>query len=132
MPADPYSQPAGEFSGRFVAGLAALLSITGGLAYGLFRQSLFDGLSLTAAGAVAIINFHWLEVVVLRVVQPDSPQFDRGSVLRIFGRMALFGVLMAALLWVPRINSIGVALGFSSLVVALIVEGIRWGRAGGG
>lgn len=87
---------------------------------------------MTAAGAVAIINFRWLEVVLMRVVQPGVPHFDFGSALRIFGRMALFGVLMAALLWVPNIDAIGVALGFSALVIALVVEAYRWGRVGGG
>lgn len=121
-----------NFSSKRVAFLGAVLTIVGGLAYGWFRSSLSDGLSLTAAGAVAIINFRWLEVVLARVVQPDAPQFNLGSALRIFGRMALFGVLMAALLWVPTVDAVGVALGFSALVVALVVEAFRWGRAGGG
>jgi hypothetical protein len=120
------------FSPKRVEVLAAVISIVGGLAYGLFRHSFSGGLSLTAAGAVAIINFRWLEVVLMRVVQPGAPQFDGGSALRLLGRMALFGVLMAAMLWVPNIDAIGVALGFSALVIALIVEAFRWGRDGGG
>lgn len=122
----------GVFSARRVQHLAGIISIIGGLAYGLFRHSFSSGLSLTTAGAVAIINFRWLEVVLARVVQPGAPQFDLGSALRIFGRMSLFGVLMAALLWVPTIDAVGVALGFSALVIALVVEAFRWGRAGGG
>ncbi len=120
------------FSPQKVELLAAVFSVVGGLVYGLFRHSFSSGLSLTAAGAVAIINFRWLEVVLMRVVQPGVPHFDLGSALRIFGRMALFGVLMAALLWVPNIDAIGVALGFSALVIALVVEAYRWGRVGGG
>lgn len=120
------------FSSKNVGYLAAVLSVVGGLAYALFRHSLSSGLSLTAAGAVAIINFRWLEVVLTRVVQPGEPHFDWGSVLGIFGRMTLFGVLMTALLWVPHIDAVGVALGFSVLVIALVVEAFRWGRAGGG
>ncbi len=120
------------FSSKRVEMLAAAIAIVGGLAYGLLRHSLSSGLSLTAAGAVAIINFRWLEVVLMRVVQPGAPHFDGGSALRLLGRMALFGVLMAALLWVPNIDAVGVALGFSALVIALVVEAFRWGRAGGG
>jgi len=122
----------GAFSCKRVELLAAVISVVGGLAFGLFRHSLSAGLSLTLAGAVAIINFRWLEAVLARVVQPDVPQFDFGSALRIFGRMALFGVLMAALLWAPSIDAIGVALGFSALVIALVIEAFRWGRTGGG
>jgi len=121
-----------EFSSKRVEVLAAAISIVGGLAYGLLRHSFSSGLSLTAAGAVAIINFRWLELVLMRVVQPGAPQFDGGSVLRLLGRMALFGVLMAALLWVPNTDAVGVALGFSALVIALVIEAFRWGRAGGG
>ena len=120
------------FSPKRVEVLAAVISIVGGLVYGLFRHSFSGGLSLTAAGAVAIINFRWLEVVLMRVVQPDVPHFDWGSTVRLLGRMALFGVLMAALLWVPNIDAIGVALGFSALVIALVIEAYRWGRVGGG
>ena len=120
------------FSSARVAILAAVLSVVGGMAFGCFRGSISAGLSLTGTGAVAIINFRWLEFVLARVVQPGAPQFDFGSALRILGRMALFGVLMAALLWVPRIDPIGVALGFSALVIALVIEGLRWGRVGGG
>ena len=120
------------FSSKRVEVLAAVISIAGGLAYALFRHSLSGGLSLTAAGAVAIINFRWLEVVLMRVVQSGAPRFDGGSALRLLGRMALFGVLMAALLWVPNIDAIGVALGFSALVIALVTEAYRWGRTGGG
>lgn len=112
--------------------MAGWISVAGGVAYGLFRQSWVAGLSLTGAGAVAIINFRWLEAVLGRVVQPGSPQFDRGSVLKILGRMALFGGLMAALLWVPDIDGVGVAVGFSALVLALVIEGFRWGLRGGG
>ena len=120
------------FSPKRVEVLAAVISIVGGLVYGLFRHSFSGGLSLTAAGAVAIINFRWLEVVLMRVVQPDVPQFDWGSTVRLLGRMALFGVLMAALLWVPNIDAVGVALGFSALVIGLVIEAYRWGRVGGG
>ena len=87
---------------------------------------------MTAAGTVAIINFRWLEVVVQRVVQPGRPSFTVSSILRIIGRFALLGVVLAALVWVPQIDPVAVALGFTALVVALIIEGVRGGRVGGG
>ena len=124
--------PSDLFSCKRVVAIAAAISVVGGLAYGLFRHSLSGGLSLTAAGTVAIINFRWLEVVLARVVHPGAPQFDRGSAVRIFGRLALFGTVIAALFWVPGIDFVGVALGFSTLVLALVVEAMRPGRSGGG
>ena len=89
-------------------------------------------LSLTAAGLVAMINFRWLEVIVHRVVQPGKPRFDRWTVLRILGRLILLSGMLAALLLVPRIDAVAVALGFTTLVVALVIEGLRHARVGGG
>jgi hypothetical protein len=108
------------------------LVILGAAAELILRKSPAGAASLTGAGAVAIINFRWLEAVIQRVVQPGQPSFDKRSILRIVGRLALFAGMFAALLWVPRIDPIAVALGFSALVGALIIEGIRWGRDGGG
>jgi hypothetical protein len=88
--------------------------------------------SLTAAGLVAIINLRWLEVIVHRVVQPGSARFDRWTVLRILGRMVLLAGLFAALVAVPRVDPVALAVGFSTLVVALIIEVLRQPQAGGG
>jgi len=115
-----------------VSKTATCLTIVSAIAWGFSRHSWISAISLTTAGAVAIINFRWLEVVVSRVVQGDTPRFDRRSIVGIVGRMALFAGVMAALLWVPRIDFVGVALGFSALVGALVIEGIRQGRVGGG
>lgn len=120
------------FSIRRVSRDAALLVALGCLIELVILQSPSGALSLTAAGAVAIINVRWLELVLQRVVQPDQPHFDRGSVFRIFARMALLGALFAALIWVPGVDPAAVAVGFSAPVAALIAEGLRWGRRGGG
>jgi len=81
---------------------------------------------------VAMINFRWLEVIVHRVVQPGKPRLDRWTVLRILGRLILLSGMLAALLLVPRIDAVAVALGFTTLVVALVIEGLRHARVGGG
>jgi hypothetical protein len=117
---------------RRVARTAWGLVIVGAAGELILRKSFAGAASLTGAGAVAIINFRWLEAVLRRVVQPGQPRFDRRSLLRIVGRLALFAGLFAALLWVPQVEPVAVVLGFSALVVALIVEGLRWGRSGGG
>ncbi len=111
---------------------AICLTMIGAFVWGFSRHSWISAISLTTAGAVAIINFRWLEVVVSRVVQADAPHFDRRSIVGIAGRMVLFTGVMATLFWVPRIDFVGVALGFSALVAALVIEGIRRGRSGGG
>lgn len=118
--------------GRRVARTSWLLVAVGAIGMLILRKSLPAAVSLTAAGGVAIINFRWLEAVLQRVLQPGKPQFDSRSVLTIVGRLALFAGLFAVLLLVPGIDFVAVAFGFSALVAALIIEGLRWGRVGGG
>jgi len=117
--------------GRRVVRTTWVLLATGAICELILRKSVPGALSLTVAGGVAIINFRWLEAVLSRVLQPGKPQFDGRSVLTIAARFALLGGLLAALLLVPAVDFVAVALGFSALVVALIIEGIRWGRVGG-
>lgn len=119
-----------EFARR-VTRTTWVLVAAGAIAELILRKSLPGAVSLTAAGGVAIINFRWLEAVLVRVLQPGQPQFDSRSVLTIAARFALFGGLFAALLLVPAVDFVAVALGFSALVVALIFEGLRWGAVGG-
>ena len=87
---------------------------------------------MTAAGTVAIINFRWLEMVIERVVQPGQPRYDLSSIFRIIGRLALLAGLLAAIAWLPHIDPVAIVLGFSALVAALIIEGFRGSRVGGG
>jgi len=121
-----------QFSFSSVVWIAAVLVAIGAIAELVFWRSWEGALSLTAAGVVAIINFRWLEVIVHRVVQPGKPRFDRWTLLRIIGRLSLLAGVFAALLMVPRIDPVAVAIGFSTLVLALVIEGLRHVRVGGG
>jgi hypothetical protein len=111
---------------------AAVLVVVGALAELVLFRTWMGAMSLTAAGLVAMINFRWLEVIVHRLVQPGTPRLDRWTVLRIFGRLLLLAGIFAALLMVPRIDPVAVTVGFSTLVVALVIEGLRQPRVGGG
>lgn len=121
-----------SFDGRRVMLIGGGLVALGAAGELVLARSVAGALSLTGAGAVAIINFRWLEVVLRRVVQSGEPHFDRTSVFGIFGRMCMLALLFAALLWVPQVDPVAVALGFSALVAALLVEAFRWARVGGG
>ncbi len=122
----------GDFSSVRVLRITAILVVVGAVVELVLFRTWMGALSLTAAGLVAMINFRWLEVIVHRVVQPGKPRFDRWTVLRILGRLTLLAGVLAALAWVPRTDGIAVALGFTTLVVALVIEGLRHARAGGG
>jgi hypothetical protein len=120
------------FSVRRVVRRAVVLAAIGAIGELVLRRSLPAAASLTVAAAVAIINFRSLEGLLQRVLQPGRPRFDRRSVLTIVGRLALFAGGLVALLIVPGIDFVAVALGISTLVASLIVEGLRRGAVGGG
>lgn len=128
----PASDERDDFSPARVLRTAAVLVLLGALVELVLFRTWMGAVSLTAAGLVAMINFRWLEVIVHRVVQPGTSRFDRWTVLRILGRMALLVGLFAVLLAVPRVDPVAVAVGFSTLVAALIIEGLRQVRVGGG
>lgn len=119
------------FSGRRVLLVAGLLVLMGA-GVECLRGAPASALSLTGSGVVAMINFHWLEGLLSRVIQPGSPRIDLGSAARFLLRLVLLGVVLAAVLWVPRVEPVAVVIGFSALVVALIAEGVRSGLQGGG
>jgi len=121
---DPMEPEDGFSPGRIML-MTAAFSIVGGLAWGLYRESAASALSLTGTGALAIINFRWLETILSRVLRGSSPRLDGGTVLPFAGRMLVLALLLAALLFIPSVDGIGVALGYSALVIALIIEGLR-------
>ena len=121
-----------DFSTRRVIRITAFLVFLGAVAELVLFRTWMGALSLTAAGLVAMINFRWLEVIVHRVVQPGKPRLDRWTVLRFLGRLILLAIIFAAFLVIPRIDAVAVAFGFSTLVVAIIIEGLRHARVGGG
>lgn len=120
------------FSFKRVVRLAWILVFVGALSELVIFLSISGALCLTAAGSVAIINFRWLEMVIERVVQPGKPRYDLSSIFRIIGRFALLACVLAAIAWLPQIDPVAIVLGFSAPVAALIFEGVRQSRVGGG
>jgi len=121
-----------DFSPRRVVVVAGILVAVGAFVELAILRSLAGALSLTAAGVVAIINFRWLEVVLNRVIQPGAPRFDGISIIRFTARLLLLGAVLAAVLLVPRLDPVALAVGFSTLVVAIVIETARAGFRGGG
>ena len=120
------------FSPRRVLRITGSLVVFGAVIELVLFRTWIGALCLTAAGVVAMINFRWLEVIVHRVLQPGKADLDRWTLLRVLGRFLLLACVLAALVVVPRIDPVAVTLGFSTLVVALVIEGLRGDRVGGG
>lgn len=79
-------------------------------------------LGLTCSGGVVIINFLWLEGIVVHVLQP-APRVQAWRLgVRALARMALFGVALAVSIFVVRFNPLSVLFGFSVLVIGIGCE----------
>ncbi|HEY0591625.1 MAG TPA: ATP synthase subunit I [Thermoanaerobaculia bacterium] len=79
-------------------------------------------LGLTCSGGVVIINFLWLEGIVVRVLQP-APRVEAWRLgVRALARMTLFGVALAVSIFVVRFNPLSVLFGFSILVIGIGCE----------
>ena len=102
---------------RFAAGAWLVLA----LAYAA-RLDWWGFLGLTCSGGVVIINFLWLEGIVVRVLQP-APRVKAWRLgVRALARMSLFGVALAVSIFVVRFNPLSVLLGFSILVIGIGCE----------
>ncbi len=119
------------FSTRRVVVITMLLLAVGALVELVVFRSWIGAASLTGAGAVVIINTHWLERLLDRLLQPGGPRVDAGVVLRAAARLLLLGVGVAVLVLVPQVDLIAVAIGVTAPVIALVAEGVR-GSVGGG
>jgi len=119
-----------DFSGRRVKWLAAVLVLLGAVGGSVAGRPISFALSLTAAGVVAIINFHWLEVLLGGMLQPGRPRITGPVLARIILKVALLMGFFVVFLLVPGADAVAVALGFTALVAALLLEGFRWGMKG--
>ena len=119
------------YSSRRVSVTAAVVVISASAGWAWATRSWAAASSLTGAGAVAIVNLHWLAEVVERVVQAGGPRLDRGSVVRYLLRILLLAGLLAAVLLVPEVDPVAVAVGLTIPLIAAVVEGLRAGHSRG-
>jgi hypothetical protein len=77
---------------------------------------------LTCGGAVVMINFLWLEGIIVRALQP-APGVQGWKIgLGAIARFGLFGIAIALSIFVVRFNPLSVLLGFSVLVIGIGCE----------
>jgi hypothetical protein len=79
---------------------------------------------LTCSAAVVMINFLWLEDLVTRVLQPTPHLRPWKLAVWTLARFALFIVALSVAIIVARFNVISVLLGFSIVVVGIMVEAV--------
>lgn len=79
-------------------------------------------LGLTCSATVVIINFLWLERIVVKFLQPAPVVKASTLALRTFARFAVFAVALSVSIIVVRFNALSVLLGFSTVVVGIMGE----------
>jgi hypothetical protein len=108
----------------------------------LISGGLWALIGLTCSTVVVMINFLWLEGIVVKVLQPTPHVSAWRLAFRTMARFALFGVALAVTIVVARFDAISVLLGFSIVVVGIMGEALYSGlreaardratRSGGG
>jgi hypothetical protein len=104
-----------------------IFSVFGYVAFAVFvvLQSGWKSLiGLTCGAAVVMINFLWLEEIVSNLLQPTPHLRTWRLTLRALARFALLGVAVMVTIYVARLNALSVLLGFSIVVVGIMVEAL--------
>lgn len=108
--------------------LVRRIMLFGSIGWALFalwftlRAEWWSLLGLTCSAAVVMINFLWLEEIVVRLLQP-APHVKAWRLgLRTLARFALFGVALLVTILIARFNAISVLLGFSIVVIGIMGE----------
>lgn len=100
----------------------AMAGYVGFALYFLIRVDWWSLVGLTCSAAVVIINFLWLEEILVRVLQPAPLVKAWRLGVRTLARFALFGVALSVAIFVVQFNALSVLLGFSIIVVGIMAE----------
>jgi hypothetical protein len=132
---EPTSIPASDFDRQGAAGDRTLrrveiFSLIAGTAIALFYLVRLEWNALagfTCSAAVVMINFRWLEDIVVQMLQPARRLKAWRLALRALARFALFGVAISIAIRFARSDALSVLLGFSVLVIGILTEAVYSG-----
>lgn len=79
-------------------------------------------LGLTCSGLVVMIQFLWLEDIVAKTVQPGPLVKPWRLLAGTLVRFTLFGLALSVVIFVARFEVLSVLLGFSIIVIGIMVE----------
>lgn len=108
---------------RRVRGVSFVAFVGFALAFAL-RADWLGLLGLTCSATVVMINFLWLEDIVVKVLEP-APQVKAWKLgLQTFARFTLFGLALSVAVFVVRFNVLSVLLGVSIVVIGIFGEAV--------
>lgn len=81
-------------------------------------------LGLTCSALVVMIHFLWLEDIVARTVQPGPLVKPWRLLVGTLARFLLFGLALSVVILVARFDVLSVLLGFSIIVIGILVEAL--------
>jgi hypothetical protein len=102
----------------------SLIAYAGCLLFYLIRWNGYGIAGLTCSALVVMINFLWLEDSVVNALQPASSVRVWKLALPTVARFTLFGIALSLTLYVVRVNTVSVLLGFSVIVAGIMAEGV--------
>jgi len=131
----PTSTPGSDFDRQGAAGDRTLrrveiFSLIAGAAIALFYLVRLEWNALagfTCSAAVVMINFRWLEDIVVQMLQPARRLKAWRLGLRALSRFVLFVVAIWIAIRFARSDALSVLLGFSVLVIGILTEAVYSG-----
>lgn len=91
-------------------------------ALGLWTRSLPQALGVIGSGALMLLSFQGLISVSTRLLRPDGAGPSALQAVLLAGRYVLLGIVLYAMVLMPGVGPVPVAIGLSVLVLALLLE----------
>lgn len=86
---------------------------------------LFDGAYLTgvlAGGLIGSLNLYFLALMIVKIMADGAP---KGTlVVRFLLKYVLIGLLMVGVVFVLGCHPLGIAVGFSNIFLAIMIDGL--------
>jgi hypothetical protein len=101
---------------------AIVLTLLLAAALGLWMRSLPQALGVIGAGALMLLTFQGLATISSRILKPDGEGPSALQAVFLAGRYVLLGIVLYAMVLMPGVGPVPVAVGLSVLVLAILLE----------
>ena len=124
---DPLSSPESVAADAAIARVrrnALLLTVALAVGLGLWSRSLPQALGVLGSGALMLLSFQGLVSVSTRLMTANDKGPSPLQAVLLAGRYVLLGIVLYAMVLMPGVGPVPVAVGLSVLVIAILLEAV--------
>ena len=124
---DPLSSPESVAADAAIARVrrnALLLTVALAVGLGLWSRSLPQALGVLGSGALMLLSFQGLVSVSTRLMTANDKGPSPLQAVLLAGRYVLLGIVLYAMVLMPGVGPVPVAVGLSVLVLAILLEAV--------